>query len=568
MTARGALRRDGDGWLPVGLLGALLGLSLVFVHVPAAIWAGNTAEFHWRFGTYLQLGVAALAAGLLLAAAALWLLPRGARPWGAGLICAAGVAAWVYGALLSGTMPPLDGTPLALNSRLGVWELPLAGLLWVVCAVFVVRARRPAVVALLALNAGLVVATTASVQSAAAHRVRAPAGDDRALELFRFSPRENVLVILLDGLQAQVVADVFQDDAELQDAFEGFRFYRDTLGVAPTTFISLPAIHSGIAYRRRNSIDVYFEEAIRLRSFMSRFADAGYHTALVNPIEGLCPEGVAVCTTSDQVLRTSGAQLWSESLRLLDLALFRLAPFRLKAAIYDAGSWFLADHFDQSEEIRRIVEHNLLLSEMGRRLVVEDAAPTLKFVHSLATHTPFVLNEDCRTLGESSIEQLWPQARCALAAVAALLDALKTAGIYDRTEILIVADHGIGVADRRRYFGTEAERAWARMAGYANPTFLLKPRGARGRLAHDDAEVHLVDVGATLCASSGACTAPRGIPAGRAPAGRPRRFLQHEWRHEYWLQRAIPLVSAYEVRGPLWEPGSWAMIGEPRDAGR
>ena len=44
-----------DEWLVLGLLGALLGLSLLLVHMPAALWAGNTGEFHWRFDAFRTL---------------------------------------------------------------------------------------------------------------------------------------------------------------------------------------------------------------------------------------------------------------------------------------------------------------------------------------------------------------------------------------------------------------------------------------------------------------------------------------------------------------------------------
>lgn len=562
--AQGSRRRPLDSWLLLGMLGALLGASLLFVHVPATLWAGNTAEFHWRFGTYLRHGLPALAAVLALVLVVLWLLPRFARRPASSLLAATSLAAWVYAFFLAGRMTVLDGAgaPMDFRTPLGAWELPLLGALCLVAATAIARGPRTAVFGLLALNLGLVVATAGTIASVRTHRVRAPLQPERSASVFRFSPRENVLVLLLDGLQSGVVEDIFRRDPELRSAFDGFRFYRDALGVAPTTFISLPAIHSGIEYEPQGSLHVYFEESIRLRSFMSRFADAGYEAALVNPMEGLCPDGIAVCTTSAQLLRSSGAQLRSESLRLLDLSLFRLAPVWVKARIYDDGNWFFAGRFDRSEEISRIFEHNRLLDEMGRRLTVREGPPTLKVVHSLATHTPFVLNADCRTLGPSSVEQLAPQARCALLAVARLLDALEAAGIYDQTELLLVADHGIGIENAAVPTASAHDREWARRAGYANPAFLLKRRADRGELRDDASEVHLPDVAATLCASSGACTAPDGVPAGEAATGRPRRFLQHEWRHEYWRLRDVPRITAYEVRGPLWDAASWRMVGE------
>src|SRR5262249_41791582 len=157
-----------------------------------------------------------------------------------------------------------------------------------------------------------------------------------------FSPIENVLVVLLDGLQADVADAVLRNTPPLAEAFEGFRFYKDTLRVAPTTFLSLPAIHSGSVYRAHDNFPTRFADAIPHHSFMTRFAQAGYQTTLINPIEGICPDQVATCTSAARILRSPGQQLRLEALRLLDLSLLRVAPIWLKQRIYNDGHWLFA----------------------------------------------------------------------------------------------------------------------------------------------------------------------------------------------------------------------------------
>ena len=94
--------------------------------------------------------------------------------------------------------------------------------------------------------------------------------------------------------------------------------------------------------------------------------------------------------------------------------------------------------------------------------------------------------------------------------------------------------------------------------------FLLKPRGARGTIRDDPATVDLTDLGATLCASSRACTAP-GVPVGQAASERTRRFIDYEWQHGFWHLRSIPDVIRYDVRGPVWDPRSWRRANGTRD---
>jgi hypothetical protein len=560
---RGVLGRLTDGWTILGLLGALLGLSLLFVHLPASLWAGNTGEFHWGFTAFLRPGLGALAAGLLVSLVVLVLLPRRGRAVLASLLCAASLVAWLYAFFLAGNMTVLNGIdpPMDFDTPIGVWELAFVGVMWLMVAGAIAQARRTAIVGLIVLNLGLVVATVTTVRAAPKHRMRAPPAQATG-PVFRFSTRDNVLVVLLDGLQSDVAEAVLHKDRRLRAAFDGFRLYRDTLGVAPTTYVSMPAIHSGADFSGHTLVGAYFEESIHLRSFMTRFAKAGYDTTLLNPIEGVCPDRVRTCMSSAQILRSGDVQRQRESLRLFDVSLFRLAPVWVKQRIYDNGNWFMAGRFGMAEEAGRIFEHNLLLGEMARRLSVTDGPPTLKFVHSLATHTPFILTDDCRTPADTSWALMAPQARCALRAVAGLLEALKTAKVYDCTEVAVVADHGIGEVNsyiRSRAGSRQDWEQWARRAGSANPVFLLKRRHAHGELAIDETSVYLPDLGATLCASSGACTAP-GVPVGQAPAGRVRRYVDYEWKHEFWHLRTIPQMTAYDVRGPVWEAEAWERV--------
>ena len=151
----------------------------------------------------------------------------------------------------------------------------------------------------------------------------------------RFSSRTNVLVVLLDGLESGVAERVLEADPSLKASFDGFSFYPDTLSTAPTTAFSLPAIHSGEVYDGRMAAQEYFSQAIRRRSFLTQFAHAGFEVSLVHPEQSTCPDGLASCATRASVLGTSERQVRREILRLFDLSLFRVVPFRAKRWVWD-----------------------------------------------------------------------------------------------------------------------------------------------------------------------------------------------------------------------------------------
>jgi sulfatase-like protein len=468
----------------------------------------------------------------------------------------------------------LDGrNVMNFDTGIGAWEMLIVASSCGALAAVLAKLRRPATIVLVMMNVGLAGTTAAAVFTARSLSANAPpTSRDVRPSLFRFSATENVLVVLLDGLQANVAAEVFRSTPPLAEAFEGFRFYKDTVGVAPTTFLSVPAIHAGSVSRLHDVLPAHFADGIQHRSFVTRFADAGYETTLINPIEGICPDKVAACTSAARILRSSEDQFRIETLRLLDLSLLRVSPVWLKRRIYADGRWLFAGSGIASSTIDPLEVRNFsgieiqegirLFQEMANRLTLNDGTPTFKFVHSFTTHTPYVLDDGCEPT-EISLEHVTSQARCALLAVASMLNQLKQANVYDNTVILVLADHGINPAT----FGQDtpgSREEWIHLAGAANPLFLLKRLGEKGPLRETAGAVYLLDVGATLCAASGACTTPLGIAAGQAAPDRPRFFMGYAWKDEYWKLYELPRpkMTPYEVRGPVWQFESWSLVVE------
>ncbi len=425
------MKGDVRRWRVLALLGGLLAFSVLFIHVPAALWAGNLAEFHSSPAALLGFGL--LGAGVcllvvfLLSSLLSWRLQRLL----ACLLTALGVTWWLYGLLLVGRMHALNGVavPIQISHRTAVLELGAVALFLIAAGVAAARYREIAIRLLAILNAGLLVATTVAVVSARPPAPQiAPAGPPSAL--FRFSTRTNVVVVLLDGLQADLASSVIHENPRLEAALDGFVFYKDTLGVAPTTLLSLPAIHSGVAYET-GGIGPYFTSSVE-RSFLTLFSKAGYEASVINPLLGVCTPGLAACVAASGLLppRALSDQLSPlrlEAIRLLDLSLFRVAPFALKPRIYNGGRGTVAvlTGATLSQLAQLALESNSALDVLSSRLTATDGPPTIKFVHSLATHMPYVIGDDCTTVGPKDLAKTRSQARCGLEAAVRLLERLK-----------------------------------------------------------------------------------------------------------------------------------------------
>ena len=553
-----------DAWIRLGALGALFTGSVVFVQLPIGLWAGNAAEFQSSPWWLLALGVAAVVVTVACSICLLWLLPPESRRVAASAFCAVGLIAWIQGNFLVGGMTTLSGqrAPVEFASGHPALTMLAAVVAWAVIGLGVWRAPRVALVGLAVLTTGLYATTIVALAISPVRRRVHPVAT--AASIFRFSSRENVLVVLLDGLESRVARQVFWQSPAIARAFDGFRLYPDTAGVAPTTFLSLPAIHSGTIYSPALTPAEYFVDAIQQHSFMNRFADAGFDTVLLNPVQDVCPARVRVCTAASQVLRSAGARLRRECLQLLDLSLFRASPAWLKRRIYNDGEWLTAGGMDVPYEIAQVVEGNELFEQLSVRLSVDDGAPALKFVHSLSTHTPYVLTDDCRTVAPTSLDHLLPQARCGLLAVASLLNRLKDAGSYDNTLIVVMADHGINPGVYGRTTSDALGKGWQHLAGAANPIFLMKPQRRRGDLTEVSDAVHVPDLGAMLCAQIRSCRGSAPMADVERVTTRPRRFYDYDWRDEFWRSRTVANLTSYEIRGPVWKRSSWQQSTDAR----
>jgi hypothetical protein len=235
------------------------------------------------------------------------------------------------------------------------------------------------------------------------------------------------------------------------------------------------------------------------------------------------------------------------SARLLaDLTLFRLAPMYLKEKIYNDGRWLFADTtLDGSSPWPDPV-----IREWAAQLHVVADRPVYKWYHYIGTHTPAKWDADCSLLREPAAGRAdyVAQATCVLTSIAALLQVMKEAGIYDQTAFIVSGDHGHNVipmtCSRRLNSGllgslTAPHAALLkRLNSRERCSSALRPPARRGA---DSAGCGIEANAVGLRSRAG--TAPGAeVPAISIP--------------DLWSGKPIPYVE-YTVRGPVSDASQW-----------
>ncbi|MET0428674.1 MAG: sulfatase-like hydrolase/transferase [Microvirga sp.] len=357
--------------------------------------------------------------------------------------------------------------------------------------------------------------------------------------------------------QSDIFEEIVTGNPALRSALAGFTFYPDTAGVAPTTILSMPAIHSGMEYDPSLTTNASYDAAVHKGSFLNDLARNGYRTTLVNPVRGVCPSEV-LCTSTTALLGGTRASVQEEAAHLLDIALLRLTPLMLKPLVYNDGKWRIARLIRDERLMHPATKSNAVLVELAEKLAPVSERPTATFLHLIGTHLPVVLNERCQFVGETipkTRESCKIQVRCALAALQQLLDALHREGLYDQTAIALLSDHGTSEMLNARGVPSPAGMNIPTMLGIADPTFAFKPFGANEPFHSTQAAISIADLPSIVCGKIGDCQRPS------PPPGRERTFNYHAWKRAYARMPRIPNIVPYGITGsPMWAGSTWKQL--------
>lgn len=536
----------------LGAVAATLALGLYYVFVPLDIAGMNADRFETQITAFLLRGLVYFLPGAVVASGVFLLL----RNWWAFVPAIAATLAafylWGYGLTISGVSGLLNGmSKVNITNPFGKYELAAVGGAGLVIALASWRFPR-AIAAFLALL--FVQLAALNAYSLVVNYHPPMPGVDNPKTAYRFSSRGNVITILFDGMQADTFARVLEDMPEVAEALDGFTFFKNAVSHAPSTFLSLPTIHSGTVPPTTGLQD-YFEDNIRENSYLNDLAEHGYESSvLVNVVKRTCPEEAVYCGSYDR----KGIDA-SERSVVNNLRAFRLMPFRAKKS---------PDHVGEKPEG---TSPEFGLSPMIRAMWVDDGAPSAKLLHLYTTHPPFAMNPDCSVadIVDVTYDAALKQTKCAMRQFAQFIGKLKQLGVYDNTTFVVVADHGLGwpsdfASDEFAQKGAQDHALRALPNSYlsvfyrANPSLLVKPAQAHGPLKEDGRVVAISQVRATICTLTKDCD-PGEAPSLLADNAEQKniRFVAYDWIGLSWTDDQVPQPRVYSISGAPWKFSSW-----------
>ena len=452
-------------------------------------------------------------------------LPRRAFPWGQGVLLGLGVAALLQGNGLNADYGALNGQAIAWGEYTvyGLINTALwAGILFICLSLRQWKRFGALCVVLPCLLAvgegGWIAYRAAQAPTPQTETYLSQEG------LYTVGTEENLLVLVLDSVDADQFAQALAEDPDLSRRLEGFTWYRNAMGLSDPTKYGLPALLTGQAYTQPVDYAGFIAAA---------YADAPLYTMLAGDVWDArfftdsryvsLDAGVVDNLAREELAVNDPAGLTRDLLRL---CAFRYAPHFLKPQLWMYSNVFLPYAQAQGEPVYEVTDpaFDARLREEGLEATVERA---FRLIHLTGMHPPYTMDADCQYQAQGVTAQ--EQMRGCLRLAEDYLEQLRALGVYDRSAVLILADHGTDTVHR--------------------PLLLLKRPGDTGEMAVNDAPVSYADLPATYVALLTGAQA--GTELWSIPQGQARTRLYY---HESSRNNAFNLYEySTQALSPSWE---------------
>jgi hypothetical protein len=570
---------------------ALLAGTLL-VTLPGSIFLANLGEFTIATSDLLLFTLPMFVAAMTVAAIIYWLMPTRARPLLGALVFSLAFLVWLQGNVLVWDYGPLDGRSIAWDQHLGKGVID--AIIWI-AVIALSLALVPRVSAKTTLLFPVFILAASVVQFGAALLAQSADADVQSVKKFRiddsskfaFSRQNNVILIVVDECQSDVFSEV-TGQAEYRQVFDGFTYFPDAVAGSNFTQLAIPALLTGTLYDNAGPRSEFMEKTFLELSITTLLKRSGFDVGIY-PWVGwgnetfFFHEDVASNlenrAATDSAERKFSEKNAKEVLQLIDLTLFRSAPHFLKRHIYNDQKWFalplalslVPDSMKQAVSTDNRYETNVFVREALQRTTAVDSAATFRYYHVKGAHRPLSVGPDLQFTDEVidfNRDNYVASLKANIRELGTLLERLKTDGLFDKSLLVIVGDHGSGntpdvyvrpvghaITDEKR------DHTFQKQKARGVPILLVKRVGASGPMQQNDAPVSLMDIPATIIAETGVNAPATGRSIFEIGPGEIRARTYGAFDYSANRSDYVGALTMYEVTGHSWLDESWAVTG-------
>lgn len=497
-------------------------LFLLTLYGPAEVYLSNMDDFTYDFWDVL-LYMLPVCIVLLLFASLLFLLAKkvSSKLYQILLVCGFSllIAFYVQGNFLSGNLPAMDGRPVDWSEfdyqRLYSVILLFVSLVLAVCfRLFkkngfekIVELVSCLVIAFLSLSLVL----SAIPENGFKTRNQIAVSKEG---LFSVGREENFIIFLLDAVDGDEAERIIEEYPVYSEGFKDFTFFPNTLGAYPFTQYAIPFIFSGEWYENKEPFYDYKERAFSNSPFLLKLKSCDYDLGVYEESLPVSYEVTGDFSNTELIstrLFVSPSQFIKTQLKL---SFYKYLPYDLKRYCHITPNDIYTNSLKQTGSIEDVFSwsngdfyNTLCNSEFS----VEDGKRFI-YIHLEGGHYPYGYNPEMVPDDNASYSDIL---RAGFKIVLTYLQNLKDIGAYDRTAVVIMADHGFGVNGH----------------GRQNPIFMVKGINEDHPFKVNEAPISYADLQSIFSRVIDQYPADECTDY-KAGDSRERRYLDSEYLHE------------------------------------
>lgn len=346
--------------------------------------------------------------------------------------------------------------------------------------------------------------------------------DSTVSPIFHLSKTEkNVVIIMMDRAISAFVPQILNEKPELNNIYQGFTYYPNTISFAGHTLIGVPPIFGGYDYtpmniNKRDTIPLVEKHNEALFIVPELFHNEGFEVTVSDPSwanYSWIPDlriynDYPYISTSNTIRRYTDTwlkehpEMTKEGVRstlmkrnFLWYSLLKSIPTIFRDTIYNDGFYWNTDK--SLEDIQDVVNNYAALDYLPELTDFSSTKPAYIYLENELTHEPAYLQApdylpsvNVTDIGNGPFAQdvHYHANICTWLRLGEWLDYLKENGVYDNTRIIIVSDHGAGVTNDK------FEGNYPVNPCMLNPLLLVKDFNEKGNLKIDNTFMTNADV--------------------------------------------------------------------------
>lgn len=302
---------------------------------------------------------------------------------------------------------------------------------------------------------------------------------------FELSENNNTIMFVVDTLDASWFEDMLLTNDYYKDKLKDFTYFNDAVAGGSPTILGIPTLLTGkIDKHAEQDTSDYYKEAYGNSTLFKELQDSNCQVKLFTEFFYLdyCDKDNVDNLKMEQKYVVSSKKGFTETL-------YKFVSFYAMPQFLKQNFWLYTGDFsqyvtlqDNTSDLYQMDDPQFYKDYKNSGITTQNKKDTFVMYHLNGAHGPYVMDENANAVPQDSVG-IDSQIRGSFKIITEFMDELKAKGLYDKSTIIITADHG----------GVDV---------YSNPAVLVKARNTQqNELAVSDSKITFANVNATIAST-------------------------------------------------------------------